>query len=166
MTALHLKRAVACASCQAPQHLERWFAEHANGEVYALTLRAPLALPGGREVALARDCVVHIARTAVPASMIPQFSVRWESAGGGPFPQFRGTISVLSDEDYDTCFLALDGTYDPPLGAAGIAFDHAIGRTIAESCGNDLLERIGTYIEQTYRGVEAAKANRRATAVK
>jgi hypothetical protein len=166
MSALHLQRAVACASCQAPEHLERWFSEHANGDVYVLTLRTPIAVPGLQELALARDCVVRIARTVVPASMVPQFLIDWESAGGGPFPQFRGMLSVLNDEDYDSCFLALDGSYDPPFGVAGIAFDQVIGKTIAESCGNDLLDRIGSFIEQAYRGVEAAKANRRAAAAK
>lgn len=162
MSALHLKRPVACVSGQAPQHLERWFAEHAKGNLCVLALRAPIALPGLPELALGRDCVIHVVR-AVPASMIQQYAVRWESANGGPFPQFRGTLSILNDEDYGSCFLALDGTYRPPLGRPGVAFDLAIGHTIAESCGNDLLERIGTYIEQSYRGVESAKANRRAT---
>jgi hypothetical protein len=161
MSALHLKRAVACAICQAPQHLERWFAEHAKGDVCVLALRAPIALPGLPDLALGRDCIIHVVRAGVPGSMIQQYLVAWESASGGPFPHFQGTLSVLNDEDYGSCFLALDGTYRPPLGLPGRAFDLAIGETIAESCGNDLLERIGTYIEQSYRGVEAAKANRR-----
>jgi hypothetical protein len=164
MTALHLKRAVACPSCQAPEHLERWFAEYANGDVSIITLCAQAALPGLPDLALTHDCVVHIARADVPGSMVPRFSVRWESAGGGAFPQFQGTLSVLNDEDYESCILALDGTYDPPLGVAGVAFDHLMGRTIAEICGNDLLERIGTSVERMYRGVEAAKANRRQAA--
>jgi hypothetical protein len=160
MANLHLKRAIACASCQAPDHLERWFAEHAHGDVYEFTLRTSPA--GNLGIALARDCVVHISRMVVSGSMVPQYSVRWESAGGGPFPKFQGTLSVLNDEDYDSCFLALDGTYEPPFGVAGIAFDQALGHEIAESCGNELLKQIGTYIEQRYRAVEAEKASRRA----
>jgi hypothetical protein len=162
MSVLHLKRAVACVSCQAPQHLERWFAEHAEGDLCVLTLRAPIALPGLPKLAVGRDCVFHVVQTRVPGSMIQQYTVDWESANGGPFPRFQGTLSILNDEDYESCFLGLDGTYRPPLGLLGSEFDFAIGHTIAERCGNDLLERIGTSIEQSYRGVETAKANRRA----
>ncbi|HTJ25596.1 MAG TPA: hypothetical protein VMA36_05455 [Candidatus Limnocylindria bacterium] len=162
MTALHLRRPVACPAAQAPCYLERFFAEHAEGDVAVLALRAPIGMPGFPEVTLARDCIVKIARHDRRAAMIAAYDVQWESAGGGPFPRLRGTLSLPNDEDYDSCFLALDGTYEPPLGAAGAAFDAVVGHAVAQTTANDLLERIAEYLEHSYHITEAAKAEKRA----
>jgi hypothetical protein len=162
MTALHLRRPVACPAAQAPPYLERFFAQHAQDDVAVVTLRAPIALPGFPDVALSRDCEVRLRRRDGRAAMIAVYDVSWEAAGGGPFPQFRGTLSAPNDEDYDSCFLALDGTYEPPLGLAGAAFDAVLGHAIAQTTGNDLLERIAGYLEESYRETEAAKAQKRA----
>jgi hypothetical protein len=108
---------------------------------------------------LARDCAVRLSPVRKPGSMIASYAVEWTPVAGGPFPTFNGGISLPNADDYDSCFIALDGTYEPPFGALGEAFDRTIGRAIAESTGRDLLERIGTFMEESSREVEAAKAN-------
>ena len=162
MTALHVTVPVPCPPGQAQEYLERYFAEQSgDGNEAVIALRAPIALPGLPEIAPVRDCVVRAARTRIPGEMIPRYTVTWESAGGGPFPKFSGSISIPNDEDYSSCFLALDGTYEPPLGPAGQAFDAALGRAIANSTGRDLLTRIATYITQSARSAESAKVSAR-----
>lgn len=160
MTALQITRHVACPVGQVPAFLERFFAGHAgeNGDS-VLTLRAPINVAGLREVELARVSVVHVAPAHRPGEMIARYAVSWEAAKSGPFPRFTGTLCVPNDEDYDSCFLRLEGTYEPPLGALGQAFDTAIGHAIAQRTGEDLLARIAAYLEESSRRFEAAKVH-------
>jgi hypothetical protein len=164
MSELHLKRPVACPSIQARTHLEHFFAEHDKGDGAVIALRASLGLPGFPALNVERDCLARLSREQPDSSMIQHYRVAWASASGGPFPRFEGTLSIPDGEDYTSCWLALDGHYEPPLGVAGEVFDLAIGQRIAAETGNDLLTRIGTAIEASYAGVEAAKAERRAAA--
>jgi hypothetical protein len=162
---LNIKRPVACPVAQAPQYLERFFADYAVEDAAVLALRVPIVLPGLPLLMLARDCVIRLTRIHDKGETIASYAVEWAPVAGGPFPRFTGRISVPNAEDYNSCFIALDGTYEPPLGALGEAFDRTIGRAIAESTGRDLLQRMGTFIEQAARGVETAKANRFAAAL-
>ena len=95
--------------------------------------------------------------------MIARYAVQWESAAGGPFPKFSGTISIPHDEDFSSCFVQLDGHYEPPLGALGKVFDATLGHAIANSTGRDLLARIAAYLTQSSRSAESVKANIRAS---
>lgn len=164
ITHLNLKRPVACPVAQAPRFLELFFADYAVDDSAVLALRVPVVLPGLPLLVLARDCVIKITRVHDVGAMIASYAVEWAPVAGGPFPSFSGRISLPNTEDYDTCFIALDGTYEPPLGALGEAFDRTIGRAIAESTGRDLLDRVGTFMEQSSRDVEAAKAKARPAA--
>jgi hypothetical protein len=161
---LNLKRPVACPVALAPQLLESFFAEYAVDDAAVLALRVPIVLPGLPLLMLARDCVIHLTRVHDEAEMIASYAVKWAPVAGGPFPCFTGRISIPNAEDYESCFVALDGTYEPPLGALGEAFDRTIGRAIAESTGRDLLQRMGTFIEQSSRSIETAKADQRIAA--
>lgn len=161
VTDLNLKRPVVCPISEAPVFLERFFDAYAVDGTAVLALRVPIVLPGLPLMMLARDCVVSLTRVHERGSMTVSYAVDWAAVAGGPFPQFHGTISVPNAEDYEHCFVALDGTYKPPLGRLGEAFDRTIGRAIAESTGRDLLERIGDFIEQSARDVEKAKAKER-----
>ncbi|HZO94181.1 MAG TPA: hypothetical protein VFB22_10420 [Candidatus Baltobacteraceae bacterium] len=164
LTALNLQRHVACAAPQGPLHLESWFAQQARDGHILITLRAPVGFAGWPKIELARECLVQITPARPPGSMIPEYRVTWNSANGGPFPEFTGILSIRNADDYTSCNIALDGTYRPPLGPTGVAFDRTIGHTIAVACGNDLLERIATWMESEYRAVEQAKSEKRASA--
>jgi hypothetical protein len=83
--------------------------------------------------------------------------VKWRPEGGGPFPDFDGTLKIVPDEDYSACWLALDGTYLPPGGIAGKLFDVAVGRRIAHATGRRLLEEIKSEVEATFGREEREK---------
>ncbi len=83
--------------------------------------------------------------------------VKWRPEGGGPFPDFDGTLKIVPDEDYSECWLALDGTYVPPGGAIGALFDAAVGTRIAHATGRQLLEQIKSEMEATFAREEREK---------
>jgi len=66
-------------------------------------------------------------------------------------------MSVRADYDYTTSLLELVGEYEPPLGAAGKAFDLLAGSRIASQTARYLLAEIAGELEQRYRQDETAK---------
>jgi hypothetical protein len=66
--------------------------------------------------------------------------VEWKPKDGGPYPVFHGTLSV-ADEGAGWSRIDLDGTYQPPFGLAGAAFDAAVGHRIAEATASELLSQ-------------------------
>lgn len=122
-----------------------------SGQARRLTLT--LTVPGGE---LAKDVLVTFAAAEDPMHFDQPWHVRWRP-DGGPYPEFDGELTVRSDETYETAQLELKGSYQPPGGALGAAFDWAVGGRIASSTAQALLERIGTEMEARYRRDEAAK---------
>ena len=165
MSQLHLRRPVACVVGAVPGFLDAFLAGQRRGKDTVVTLHLPLAFPGLPDFEAERDCSIIVRRADIPATMVASYEVSWSATGGGPFPVFHGTLTIDNDEDYTSCFLDLKGSYSPPLGAAGELFDAVVGNAVANRVGADLLERIGTYLEEAYRASEAAKAARRAGAV-
>lgn len=106
---------------------------------------------------LERDAIVTLTPAHRPQDMTPRYSVHWQSAAQGPYPVFDGVLSVEAGEDYDAFRLALDGTYQPPLGLAGKAFDAVIGNRIAEQTARELLAEMGGAMESRVNDEEAAK---------
>jgi hypothetical protein len=76
--------------------------------------------------------------------------IAWKPHEGGPYPIFRGTLSV---EDVGGNFsrLDLDGAYDPPLGIVGAAFDAVVGHRIAVAGARQLLEEIKNGMELAFQ---------------
>jgi hypothetical protein len=76
--------------------------------------------------------------------------IAWKAHDGGPYPIFRGTLSV---EDVGGNFsrLDLDGSYDPPLGIAGALFDKVVGHRIALAAARALLDEIKTGMELAFQ---------------
>jgi hypothetical protein len=165
MSQLHLRRPVACVVGAVPGFLDAFLADQRQGDKTVVTLRLPLGFPGLPTLEAERDCVIVVRRDDVSTTMVASYAVSWSADRGGPFPVFHGTLTIDNDEDYTSCFLDLRGNYSPPLGAAGELFDVVVGNAVANRVGADLLERIGTYLEEAYRASEAAKAVRRAGAV-
>lgn len=89
--------------------------------------------------------------------------VRWVPERGGIYPSFDGRIQVCADENYDSSILEISGTYNPPMGAAGRAFDTAIGHTIAATTAQRLLSAIAEEMTARYKSEEAAKADAAST---
>jgi hypothetical protein len=153
MSVLREELYVKCPVNQARLHLDTFFRERPT-----LALRVPLAIPGLKSGSLMqKDVTVSIERLHAPFESFEDFSVTWEAVGGGPFPRFTGRLTVKGDEDYDSFRLVLEGTYDPPLGAAGEAFDVLVGHWIAIATSRDLLERVREVVETAYRALEVEK---------
>jgi uncharacterized membrane protein len=94
----------------------------------------------------------------VPEPPQPQreiLDVRWRSLDAGPYPVFDGTL-VASPVDAGSCRLELCGSYAPPGGVAGAAFDALLGRGIAVEGARDLLARFKAGLEAEHARPEVA----------
>jgi hypothetical protein len=107
---------------------------------------------------LQRDVAATFERVGPASGWNDTVHVKWRPAGGGPFPDFDGTLKIVADEDYNACWLALDGTYVPPGGIAGRLFDVAVGTRIAHATGRRLLEQIKAEVEATFAREEREKS--------
>jgi hypothetical protein len=140
--------------------LEAFFQVHGdpNGEVARMELSLEAHVPGiPAAISLSHAVVATLKYEAHPTDMRPRFAVQWVPTGDQLLPSFSGTLTVESDEDYDTFFAVLDGQYEPPLGIAGRAFDALLGHRIAEATADQLLHRIRDFIEKAYADEEAGK---------
>jgi hypothetical protein len=106
---------------------------------------------------LEAPAVVTLTPAHRPQDMAPRFTVHWEAEGDGPYPVFDGILTVEGGDDYDEFRLALEGTYRPPLGIAGKAFDLMVGNRIADRTAHKLLADIGGVMEARFANEEAAK---------
>ena len=89
--------------------------------------------------------------------MTPRYAVAWAPEEPGPFPLFAGELRVENAEDYDAFWLVLRGSYEPPLGLVGAAFDAIVGSRIAAICARNLLTEIADNIETEFAADEARK---------
>ena len=78
--------------------------------------------------------------------------ITWEPEGGGAYPAFRGTLATWGETDPPQTFIEIDGTYEPPMGVAGEAFDAAVGRAIAQRTVRAFLDDLGRAMAATPAG--------------
>lgn len=125
-----------------------------------LTLRASLEGPGG-ELSAKREVVATLVPVPAPLFAIEKIAVEWAPVQG-PYPRFEGGLTIEADDtEFNSFLLTLKGTYEPPLGAVGKAFDAVLGRRIASATAMDLLTRIREEIEAAYATAEAQKKKQR-----
>jgi hypothetical protein len=113
-----------------------------------------------RAAGFEKPVLVVVTPAQRPADMTPRYTVHWEAEGGGPYPVFDGTLTVESDEDYESFWLSLEGSYAPPLGLVGDVFDAMVGRRVADETARRLLADIVDTIEERVNGEEAEKKRR------
>jgi len=82
-----------------------------------------------------------------------EIRLRW-SSGSKLFPNFRGTVRFRIEQTFTR--VLVDGSYAPPLGVLGAAFDRFIGRHLAARTLDDLAGRIARALEKREREWEAA----------
>ena len=126
-------------------------ARAASGAAGSLTLT--LSIPGGE---LVKNVVVTYGSAVDPMHFDEPWHIHWEPRSG-PYPVFDGELTVRADETYETSRLELQGTYNPPGGTLGVAFDRVVGKRIAAATAQALLERIGGEMESRYAADEKAK---------
>jgi hypothetical protein len=152
MSLLLERHIVRCPYNRAQHYLaESIAARAASGEKSLLTLTV---LGPGLE--LIKDVVVTFGAAVDPMHFDEPWKIHWEPQHG-PYPEFDGELTVRADEDYSSSLLELRGTYRPPGGVLGAAFDWALGARIATATARALLKRVGDEMEQRYQQEEQAK---------
>lgn len=117
-------------------------------------LTLTLALPGAE---LLKEVVVTYDAAVDPMHFDQPWHAHW-TPKAGPYPDFDGELTVRADETYASCLLELQGSYRPPGGALGAAFDRTVGHHIAKATAQALLQRIGAELEARYVADEKTKA--------
>jgi hypothetical protein len=141
---------------RAPYYLERFFNERrtAAGNQATLELTVPGLPPG---MTLEHNVLATFVREGTWNGWNDSAEVSWQPEGGGPFPTFHGELKILADEDYNSAWLAIDGSYVPPGGAAGRVFDATVGHSIASATAQQLLRELKTAVERYHIDEERAK---------
>lgn len=153
MAHLFERRFLECPYVGAQSYLSEALRE-AAGSGEQQTLRLHVA---STDFHLEKDVLVRYGRGSDPMHFDEPWTIAWTPAGGGPYPDFDGTLTVRAGEDYPTSSLELEGEYRPPFGGAGRAFDAVVGHRIATNTAQTLLKTIGDRMEERYRTEEARK---------
>lgn len=99
----------------------------------------PLSVHVG-DLRIERNVEFHLkTKPAYPGYRLIDLS--WSPKDGGPFPTFEGTLSIAEDA-VGWSRIEIDGSYRPPFGLVGLAFDAAIGHRIAQATATELLAEI------------------------
>src|ERR1700739_3312643 len=132
MSTLLERKIVHCPHKRACEYLEGLLHDSAETKAAIVTrLEVPIHPEDGPM--LHKDVTITYGVGVDPMHFDEPWVVHWEPLNGGPYPTFDGTLTVCADETYRTCLLELSGEYQPPLGAAGVAFDSIIGSRIASA---------------------------------
>jgi hypothetical protein len=76
--------------------------------------------------------------------------ISWRTPESKAFPHFSGCFAA-TPEGENTCRLSLTGSYSAPGGVAGSIFDAAVGKRIARSTIEGLLQRLAAAAEADYQ---------------
>ncbi len=152
MTKIRDAISVRCPVRSAPGYLSAYFDRQGEGEA-GVTLTLHLTIV---DVKLDREVVATL---TTPKGAWPQnrFEFTWGPKAGGAYPTFEGHLDV-EDDGPARCRLVLTGSYQPPYGIAGKAFDAALGKRIAVATIRELLDTLRNEIEAAYH-VEYAGNN-------
>jgi hypothetical protein len=128
----------------ADSFLRAYFASHPapEGAGSRIVLRA-----GGIE----EPAEVTVERVRRPGDVTPRYTIHWEAANGGPYPQFDGELIIEADAAFNGFWLTLLGAYVPPGGLPGRVFDATLGHHIARSTARHLLREMRVEIEARNR---------------
>lgn len=131
MTDILVRDTIAYSFERAAAELEHYMNQrrHANGDIVA-TLHldlSTLGIPGAP--AIGHD--VHMQFAPELDKTGPHYRIAWHPVPSGPYPSFHGTMRLVPKRDTRMTTLEVSGSYEPPLGVLGAAFDRVIGRRIA-----------------------------------
>ena len=116
-------------------------------EGHTCELASDFASAGMKADIYGYDCVVVDITLPGGSGLEYQVRIEWTPTTKEPIPKFDGVFHVQWDEEYGRCRLVLEGSYEPPLGFVGKAFDAAVGHKIAEDTAKSLLEQLRSNIE-------------------
>jgi hypothetical protein len=102
-----------------------------------------------RGLHLEHDVDATFAPAQDPRGLEFRLGIAWKPTGTRLLPEFKGVVRFQYDEDYGHTWLRIEGDYEPPLGAAGSAFDAVAGQRIARTTLRALLDEFRTVVEST-----------------
>lgn len=138
------------------KYIREIFTKH-NG-LLTLSVALPMRRNGSR-VELQEDVVVDFAKMIHLKLLTGQTAVVWRPVhGGGMLPSFAGQLSLADAESPESCRLSLEGSYTPPLGPIGAAFDVLLGHAIARATAQRLLMSIAQDLEDMHRDANAKRS--------
>jgi hypothetical protein len=147
MTTLVERDLILAPLASADRCLRAFFESHpAQGAGSRIVLRAG---------AIEQPAIAVVEAVRRPGDRTPRYSIHWEAASGGPYPEFDGELIVEADAAFNGFWLILTGAYVPPGGIAGQAFDVTLGRSIARATARDLLREMRVEIEANARALSA-----------
>lgn len=152
MSEIHEQRFLQCPYNRARELLAEAVADAVESGT-GRSLRLTLPIPGGQ---LSKDVLVEVSRGTDPAGFDQPWVLHWDPMDD-IYPSFDGTLTVEADETYNSSRLVIAGSYTPPGGATGAAFDAAVGSRIAAATANELLRKVGDSLERRYQIEEKAK---------
>lgn len=143
MTAVHQVVDLRCPASAAPEYVVACYhrRQQRNGRA-VFTIGLPLS-----DVLVQREVEAQFLQLGSATG--DAFQVSWEAAGGGPYPKFTGTIAFHHGKT-ESCTMQLRGSYEPPGGLLGKAFDAAVGQRIAERSIETFLQTMKREIEGAY----------------
>ena len=154
MTAVHEFVTLRCPFEHVPEYLTEYLGKHGakDGEPATLPVRVDFG-----ELTVERDVLATL-KPRPGYTGYELMRIEWTPKDGGPYPSFDGLLSIADEGGFSR--IDLDGTYAPPLGPLGLAFDAALGRRFAHETVVDLLERFKAYCEARYvaQGPDAKEA--------
>lgn len=126
---------------------------------HAVTLRVSLkdfAVPG--DLVLEKEVFVQARLARDELNLNDELQIEFEAASAANlFPAFRGLLDVVPGDKAGEAILELRGTYAPPFGFGGAAFDSAIGYLVAQRSVKAFLSELASALQ--LRGAESAYAN-------
>ena len=142
MKGLRFESRVACPFSAATEFALEYFEQRVPG-----VLRVPLRL-GPLKIQLKRGVntgvEIYLDRSD-PARRHEALEISMRPLGGLPFPEFRSAITVRPFMPPGT-LIALDLSYQPPLGVVGRLLDAVVGRLVVAAIGRALLDDLSAYL--------------------
>jgi hypothetical protein len=145
---------VHCPYERIPDYLIAYFRRlgAVNGAHATLALKVPVA-----DLAVEREVIATVSPRP-GHRRYEALNLTWTPKDGGPYPSFTGGVSIRR-QDRTSATLELAGTYEPPYGVVGHAFDATLGRRIAATAVRTLLATLKRELEAAYRSdAEAVEA--------
>ncbi|MBV8364134.1 MAG: hypothetical protein JO193_06165 [Candidatus Eremiobacteraeota bacterium] len=150
MTKIKQSVLVDCPLHEIMYYAERYFSVHRKGQeqgTFTLTVdSAALNMPGRVQASHQVNVAYEVKKAA--GNEADAISLAWDPQDK-MMPRFAGVLHAERSEGAHST-LILEGTYNPPFGAVGAAFDAVLGQRIASATANSLLEDIKTFIEESY----------------
>jgi hypothetical protein len=143
--------AIDCSADDCAHYLDAFVAQRRASAEHSVRLEIGVPVA---DLALRREVIATLIPRAVGASTsethIARYDLGWEADKGGPYPAFAGTLTVAPGGD-ERSTLELAGSYQPPAGIIGQAFDAAMGRRIATATLRALLDTLKEGIDSVRR---------------